>query len=261
MCRLFGVKANRPVDVQFSLVSGSIPFQSFGRKNPHGWGLGWYENGNAQRFVEPLPADKSRNFGPVTNSVESAVVLGHVRYASHGLPAEQNCHPFQHGKWLFAHNGSVGNYDKLRRRLSHDHAAAIKGETDSEVYFHWLLQNIERDGGNFAAGVKAALSGVEDYTGLNFVLSDGENLYAYRNNSSGNQAYNLFYLQRSPSQLAPMYLCSKELGTLIDSKALSGEKAVLVCSEKLTDEDWKLLPLGSLLTVGKSLEAELIELR
>jgi len=40
MCRLLGLVANKPVDLEFSLVK----FKEFASWNPDGWGIGWYEN-------------------------------------------------------------------------------------------------------------------------------------------------------------------------------------------------------------------------
>jgi len=38
MCRLFGLTANKPVDVEFSLLEADKPFRNLGEKNPDGWG-------------------------------------------------------------------------------------------------------------------------------------------------------------------------------------------------------------------------------
>lgn len=48
MCRLLGVIANKPVDLEFSFLKADKPFRELGRTNPDGWGIGWYENGLAK---------------------------------------------------------------------------------------------------------------------------------------------------------------------------------------------------------------------
>ncbi len=41
-----------------------------------------------------------------------------VRAAMPGMPvSEQNCHPFQWGRYLFMHNGAVGGFMRIRRAL------------------------------------------------------------------------------------------------------------------------------------------------
>ena len=55
------------------------------------------------------------------------------------------------------------------------------GETDSEAYFALLLQHIET-AADVVSGLQRALrevTTVGDYTGLNFLLSDGAEIYAF----------------------------------------------------------------------------------
>ena len=46
----------------------------------------------------------------------SPVIFAHVRAAYPGMPvSEQNCHPFQFGRYLWMHNGVVGGFNCIRR--------------------------------------------------------------------------------------------------------------------------------------------------
>ena len=48
----------------------------------------------------------------------SPLVFAHVRAAYPGMPvSEQNCHPFQWGRYMWMHNGVVGGFMKIRRAL------------------------------------------------------------------------------------------------------------------------------------------------
>src|SRR3954451_17348713 len=115
-----------------------------------------------------------------------------------------------------------------------------------------VQQNIEREG-NVPAALRASLPAVRDFTGLNFLLSDGKTLYAFRDASKRHEYYSLYFLVRDPLDGQLERFESTEVGTLLHSKSLRGEKAVLVCSERLTSEDWKPLELGHLLTIPESL--------
>jgi predicted glutamine amidotransferase len=99
------------------------------------------------------------------------------------------------------------------------------------------------------------------FTGLNFILTDGTHLYAYRNAAKSPGYYSLFYLRREPRPDGIEELHSAEVQALLRSKALRGEKAVLVCSEKLTNEAWQEIPLGRLLVVSDSLSTDLVEVK
>lgn len=257
MCRLLGVIASKPVDLSYSLPR----FAELGRCNPDGWGMGWYDQPQKPRLCkEPLPAHCSRERGALRHEAFSPIFICHVRMATAGAVAKENCHPFAFRNWLFAHNGSVHSptRERLRKALEPVHCEAIAGETDSEVYFHWLVQNIEQAGGDVPSGVAAALREISDYTGLNFILTDGLSLYAYRNASANRGYYSLYYLSRPPVERGPFSTqATAEIEALIHSKALNNESAVLVCSEKLTKENWQEMRLGHLLAISPALQVSL----
>lgn len=260
MCRLFGLRANQPVDVEFSLTAGPTTFRQLGTKHPNGWGIGWYEGNVPVVKKEPLSAASSQKITQIATQVISSLVIAHVRKATCGEDSEANTHPFRHENWLFAHNGAINNHNSLLQKLDLPHRGALQGQTDSEVYFHWILQNIERTK-SVIDGLREALKDIADFSGLNFILTDGTNLYAYRNASKNHGYYSLFYLQRNPKVDSVGEFHSVEVQALLRSKSLRGERAVLVCSEKLTDEAWEEIPLCSLLVVSNDLSATLVEIK
>jgi len=239
MCRLLGLMVNRPVDLEFSLER----FKELAREHPDGWGMGWYEEGKARVFKQAISAlDQGSKLPQLSKSVISRIFLCHVRRASCGKAKEENSHPFKFDNWIFAHNGTV-NREQLRGR----YVEGIAGETDSEVYFRWLLQCIEEEG-EVEEGIRVAVEEAQRSAkgALNFLLSDGEHLYAFRYGES------LHKLRREPGEPGEFSYTSSETGALLESKLLRGEKAFLVCSEKLT-ERWEEVEEGSLLKVGGDL--------
>ena len=56
---------------------------------------------------------------------------------------QTNCHPFDHGKWLWAHNGVVSDWLQVKRDLvlavDPELYPFIEGTTDSEVLFFLAL--------------------------------------------------------------------------------------------------------------------------
>jgi glutamine amidotransferase len=42
MCRLFGLYANKAVDVQFSFYEAEESIEKLSSRNPDGWGIAWY---------------------------------------------------------------------------------------------------------------------------------------------------------------------------------------------------------------------------
>jgi glutamine amidotransferase len=253
MCRLLGFVANKPVDLEFSLER----FKGFSDINPDGWGIGWYENGAAKVYKQGISAkDRQSELPRLAKAVISKMIISHVRSGTGAPPLEVNSHPFEFKNWLFAHNGSVDR-DYLLSLLKDEYKQGLRGETDSEVYFFWILQNIETTG-DIIGGIKKAIDKImgKTYTGLNFLLANGEMLYAFRYASGSRSYYSLYKLEREPTSPGPLDLLSQETKELIHSKSLSNEKAILVCSEKLTKENWSEIGFGNLLEIDADLKVK-----
>ena len=260
MCRLLGIIANRAVDINFSLLKADKPFKDFGSSNPHGWGIGWYERKVAKVYKEGISIQESQKFSSRTKEVCSPIVITHVRYATRGKTSRKNAHPFKYENWLFAHNGSVDR-DELVNRLHNRYIAKLQGDTDSEVYFYCLLQCIENTD-TIIDGIKEAINVVVDrrHTGLNFLLSNGKRLYAFRYSSNSESYYSLYYLKRDPDSHKSFEFISNETRALIQSKSRIGENAVLVCSEKLTEENWIEVPTGKMLIIDTALNIKEVKI-
>jgi len=109
--------------------------------NGDGFGVGFYVpelDPAPALFVSTTPAWGNRNLRYNAPKIRSHCIFAHVRAASYGEVAEMNCHPFQYNKLLFMHNGQIGGFKivkrKLRQRLSDELYNWIQGTTDSEHF-------------------------------------------------------------------------------------------------------------------------------
>ncbi|MEW5877759.1 class II glutamine amidotransferase [Thermoanaerobaculum aquaticum] len=246
MCRLLGLVANKPVDLSFSLGK----FGDHAAKNPDGWGIAWWTHFKGWEIrKEPYRADTSEHYKHVSVEAKGQVFVCHVRFATIGEKKMENTHPFRHGDWVFAHNGSLDR-EKLLGLLRKSYRQCLRGETDSETFFLWILQNIEGCD-HTLNGIRSAIRGVQDLTlsSLNFLLANGPELYVFRHATQKPNYYTLFYLVRDGTMTSPLQASSHELPALLKSKRLAGERAVLVCSEQLTDETWTPVEQGTLLVI------------
>lgn len=257
MCRLFAVRANRPVRVEHPLAGAphSLRRQSGcdleGRCHDSGWGVGYYLGRDPHRVRSTAPAATDPRFADAADAIESPTVVGHVRLASMGSVAERNCHPFVSGRWMFVHNGTLTGFDtdpdRLRRLIPADRLARLEGETDSEHVFALLMGRLEGRTGSAEAVARvlrhvvvelaALYPGTEEEpTRLNFVLTDGAMLVASRWKHSLHR-----YEQRGPGPIAAG-------GGVLH--------AVAVASEPVTGEGWVEVPDGTVVIVRDDLTVE-----
>ena len=71
----------------------------------------------------------------------SNIGIGHTRWATHGVPSDNNSHPHEDctGRIAIVHNGIIENYASLRSELI-DKGHKFASETDTEVIVHLIEQ-------------------------------------------------------------------------------------------------------------------------
>jgi glutamine amidotransferase len=187
-----------------SLVVQSMrALESSSNTNGDGFGLGWYgEHDEPGLYREVRPAWSDENLRHLCRHIRSRLFFAHVR-ASTGTPTTRpNCHPFSHGRWMFMHNGQLGDWHLIRRQVENmipdGHYASRGGTTDSEAAFLAILgAGGDDDPVGATAQTLATITGLVNASGtrepLRFTaaLSDGRDLYAFRyaNNDSANSLY------------------------------------------------------------------------
>jgi glutamine amidotransferase len=149
------------------------------------------------------PAWSDENLRYLCRHIRSHLYFAHVR-ASTGTPITRpNCHPFACGRWLFMHNGLIGNWSRLRRKVESLIPDAVYGSrigtTDSEAVFLAILgAGGDKDPVAATTRVLATLTDMVtsgDYKEpLRFTaaLANGEDLYAFRYAANDN-ANTLYY--------------------------------------------------------------------
>ena len=222
--------------------------------NGDGFGVGWYgaqETPAVFRSIEPAWND--RNLRELADHVTATTVFAHIR-ASTGSPVQQtNCHPFRHGRWLWMHNGFIGDYQKVKRDLvleiDPDLYPEIEGTTDSETLFHLALTfglmddpilGLERAVGFIEE--TARRHGVADPVQATFGITDGNRLWAVRYASAGRPR--TLFASADVSAIQRLYPENERLQRLRDEDRI-------VLSEPLVDLPgvWDEVPESSALIV------------
>jgi glutamine amidotransferase len=178
--------------------------------NGDGFGVGWYGKlPTPGTFHSIEPAWSDRNLRDLSAHIRSGLVFAHIR-ATSGSPVQQtNCHPFRHGKWLWMHNGLIGDFSRVKRELvlavDPELYPHIEGSTDSEVFFHLALTlGLEDDPPAAVARAVGLIEevgrshGVEHPIQMTVATTDGASVWAFRYSSEG-KSRTLFYSTRVDS--------------------------------------------------------------
>jgi len=94
-----------------------------------------------------------------SESLNSRIGIGHVRWATHGRPSEENAHPHRAGNIVVVHNGIIENYIALKKELIAK-GRTFLSETDTEVIAH-LIDSLATNGVGLEAAVREATRHLE----------------------------------------------------------------------------------------------------
>lgn len=230
-----------------SLVAQSQDaFEAKTATNGDGFGVAWYgSRPEPGLYRDLLPAWSDQNLKSLAQQISSKLFLAHVRAATDGCTTRSNCHPFAYDRWSFMHNGQIGSFERLKRRLEHILPDELyeykKGSTDSELIFLLMLHF------GLASNPVLALrqtvmriievaeqADVKPFLRLTAAFSDGEALYAVR------------------------YATDAYAPTLYTTK-MTGASGICVVSEPLDNEkaNWMAVPVNSFVTICSAQRIEI----
>ena len=179
MCRILGSVSAEPISIEHELLSAENPLIQQSEDHDSGWGMAVYREADCEqpdlvRFPEAAYSDGE--FRRAT-SMRGRIFNAHLRRATLGGLTLINTHPFVMGEYSFSHNGTVIRYPKLLE----PGVDKPQGDTDSEHLFNWLMCHY--DSGNPCASLRKLVQTCikrSPFSGLNFLFSDGQRLYAYK---------------------------------------------------------------------------------
>jgi len=160
VCRLLGYVARRPTSVVE--VLGQADFDAFTALTAvhgDGWGMAWQDpdDHTLHTVSSAQSAIRDPAYEQLAHQRLGRAGILHLRWATPGLPvAPQNTHPFVDGGYAFAHNGHISPIDRLERLLTPESRARLRGDTDSERYFRFVMQCIAETGDD-AEGLRRSL--------------------------------------------------------------------------------------------------------
>lgn len=270
MCRLYAMRANEPTRVECSLVhaQNALMRQSAGDAqglvHGHGWGVADFKNGAPFVERQTWAAFHGEHFSKAAARIYGHTAIAHVRRATVGDQTIENTHPFRYGKWIFAHNGTIPEFLKVRDYMIAETDPllrnAIHGTTDSEHLFFYLLSlHMRHPAMALADVVIQGVRRVADWShavapkqkpGLNVVLTDGQWLVGTRLNRP------LWHLERHG-----LHYCEICGQSHVHHKADANYRMVEFASEPLSNENWHEVGEGVAYSVGPDLALSFMPLR
>jgi predicted glutamine amidotransferase len=250
MCQLLGMNANTPTDVMFSFAG--LAHRADEHKD--GFGIAFFEERGLRHFIDPHSAQQS----PVAQMVKqypirSDVVIAHIRKATVGRVALQNCHPFVRelwGRyWVFAHNGSLKMGPGGFQPRLHGAFRPV-GDTDSELAFCWLMQELAKahagvpSVAELACTLRELLPQPAAHGTFNILLSNGQALFAH---SSGQPDSPKLYSVQRRHPFTAATLADEDLSVDFAAHTTPEDRVAVVATEPLTrNEDWLPFAPGEL---------------
>jgi len=283
MCRLLAYKGTPIImdDLLYkpknSLVNQSINAREIEEPlNGDGFGVGWYVpeiNYEPITYVSVNPAWSNRNLKNLAPKIKVECMIAHVRAASVGEVSESNCHPFYYKNLLMAHNGGVEEFGKIKRHirepLSDELYNWIKGQTDSEHIFAYLLNRL------FSAHQPVSPEAVID--AFEYTFRDLKKMMAkygilepaYLNMVITNGLFVVATRYCTDPKEEPLTLYHSEGSRYVVEDGITrleapadNDHAVLVVSEKLTDDkNWTMIPPNHFVIVEQSLNVRVRPLK
>lgn len=267
MCRLFGFRSVIPSQVHSSLVAAENALGVQSNHHPDGWGVAFYVDGSPHVTRSPMTAVSDALFHRVSGVVAAETVLAHVRQATQGTNNVLNCHPFQYGRWVGAHNGDIPNLEQKRAALLEEISPRLRrfvlGDTDSELVFFQFLSRLSDFGPlggsheilDVVAALRATLHAVHELCDdaehkslLTFMITDGRCLVAVQD---GKPLFYSTYKGRCPERDS-----CPSLAHQCEAPSQTGlVNHFIISSEKLQgDNVWVALNRGDIMAVDHQMQ-------
>ena len=168
MCGIIGIVGNNPATPRLLEALKRLEYRGYDSA-----GIATLVNGGI---------DRRRAEGKLVNldaritetPLSGTTGIGHTRWATHGIPNEQNAHPHATDKVAIVHNGIIENFAELRAEAA-SAGCNLASETDTEVIAHLVTLQLNK-GLSPKDAVFHTLQRLQGAFGLGFIFAGEHDL-------------------------------------------------------------------------------------
>jgi glucosamine--fructose-6-phosphate aminotransferase (isomerizing) len=136
MCGIIGISSHKSVSPNIISSLKKLEYRGYDSA-----GLATLFNGEITEVKSKGRVDElEQNFN--LKDLKGNVGIGHVRWATHGIPNSVNAHPHSSDNVSIVHNGIIENSTLLKKFLINK-GHKFKSQTDTEVIVHLITENLK----------------------------------------------------------------------------------------------------------------------
>jgi len=248
MCGIIGINSSKPVSATIINSLKKLEYRGYDSA-----GIATLYSGLINEVKSEGRVDNLEKNSLVKN-MEGTIGIGHVRWATHGLPNSVNAHPHSSQNVSVVHNGIIENSTLLKKFLVNK-GHKFKSQTDTEVIVHLITENLKTN--NVIDSIKKTLKALHGSFALGIIFKDQPDLivgarrgsplavgYGPNENYLGSDSYALKSMTNKITYLNDGEFCiiKKDHVEFFDEEGLKINKKVLELSldqEKYDKGDYK----------------------
>ncbi len=167
MCGIIGINSNKPVSASIINSLKKLEYRGYDSA-----GLATLSGGEINEVKSEGRVDNLAKNSLIQN-MGGNIGIGHVRWATHGLPNTINAHPHSSQNVSVVHNGIIENSTILKKFLV-GKGHKFKSQTDTEVIVHLITENLKKD--NIVNSIKKTLKSLHGSFALGIIFKDQPDL-------------------------------------------------------------------------------------
>ncbi len=163
MCGIIGISSNKSVSANIVSSLKKLEYRGYDSA-----GIATLFEGEIKEIKSEGRVDSLEQNYDLKN-LKGNIGIGHVRWATHGVPNSVNAHPHSSHNVSVVHNGIIENSTILKKYLT-SKGHLFKSQTDTEVIVHLITENLKTD--DFEEAITKTLKQLHGSFALGIVFKD-----------------------------------------------------------------------------------------